>query len=255
MTYILLFSIFISSTIFLSCSKDNDGGIRNELANFTSGLTDKVSGPTAAYWAYANGIALPLSQIPTLTNPGSQFTHSQLPYLGFQMPQGYTGTQIYDQRTGTIGVDVIRNDNAVVWRYIPTSSYPGNFTLNDIIGSQINGMFNFYGFNGDFEVLDTETKTVSQSGISTTFSGRLLRFGNITAVVWVNVTVVQGLSNYFVTSSVSSAPTNEFDDIVVSAFLPISFQLLVADRDTLSDRDRDGTPDIYDSQPDNPNVQ
>ncbi len=255
MKTIVLSSLIITSTILLSCNKDDDGGIANELANFSSGLTDKVTGPTAAYWDYANGNPLPLSQIPMLTDPGSQFTHTELPYLGFQMPRGYTGTQIYDQQTGSIGVNVIRNDNAVVWRYVPTSTFPGNFTLNDIIGTEINGMFNFYGFNGDFEVLDTRTKTVSQSGISTTFSGRLLRFGNFTAVVWVNVTVVPGLSNYFVTSSVSSAPNVEFDNMVISVFLPISYQLLVADRDTLSDRDNDGTPDIYDSQPDNPNVQ
>ena len=87
------------------------------------------------------------------------------------------------------------------------------------------------------------------------FSSRLIQFGNFTGLVWVNVTAVQGLPTLSVASAVSAGPTSEFDNLVMDVFLPLSFQLLVIDRGTLSDRDNDGTPDIFDKEPDNPNVQ
>lgn len=244
-------------TVFLnSCSSDNEGDTNNNLNNFTSQICNGITGPTAIYWDYANGIPAPLTQIPILKNTSGQFIHSQLPYIGFPMPQGFTAIEVNNPQTQTLGVNVIRNDNAVVWRYVPTSNFPANSSVNDIIATEINSMFSFYGFNGNFDVLCSETKSVNQTGnIITTFSGRLIRFGNFTGLVWINVTQVQGLANFFVSTSVSSGPTNEYNNLVMETFLPLSFQLLVTDRDNLSDRDGDGTPDIYDREPDNPNVQ
>lgn len=251
-----LFS-FISLTILIvSCSSDSDGNGNNKLANFQSKICNTVTGPTAAYWDYANAMTIPLTQVPILKNTNGQFIHSQLPYLGFPLPQGYNATEITIPQTQTIGVNVIRNDNAVVWRYVPSTTVPANFSVNDIIATEINQMFNFYGFSGNFNVLCTQTKSANQSGgIVTEFTARLIQFGNFTGLVWINATRVQGLATSFVSISVSSGPTNEYNNLVVETFLPLSFQLLVNDRDTLSDRDGDGTPDIYDREPDNPKVQ
>ncbi len=255
MKLIKLCSLIILLTTIISCSSDNGGLENNNLTNFTSQICNGITGPSAIYWDYSNGIPAPLNQIPVLPNPGQQFIHSQHPYLGFIAPQGYTATEDRNQQTSPLGVNVIRNDNAAIWRYVPLSSYPTNFSVNDIIGTEINQMFNFYNFNGDFDVLCTETRTVNQGGLATTFSARLLRFGNFTGLVYVNVTFVQGLPTISAASSVSAGPTNEYNNLVMDTFLPLSFQLLVSDRETLSDRDNDGAPDIFDNAPDDPKVQ
>lgn len=248
--------LLLALTILVtSCSSDNAGG-DNNLANANSQICNNVTGPTAVFWDYANGLPTPLTQAPLLKNTNGQFIHSQLPYIGFPLPQGYTGIEVNILQTQTLGVNVIRNDNAVVWRYVPTSNFPANFSVNDIIATEINSMFNFYGFNGNFDLLCSETKSVNQaSNVITTFSGRLIRFGNFTGLVWIIVTQVEGLANFFVSSSVSSGPTNEYNNLVMDIFLPLSFQLYVNDKGTLSDSDGDGMPDIYDREPDNPRVQ
>ncbi len=94
-----------------------------------------------------------ITQVPLLTNPGLQFIHSQYPALGFQMHQGYNGVEIFSQQSATIGVNVLRNDNTFVWRYVPATSFQGAITISDVMASEINQMFGFYGFNGNFEVL------------------------------------------------------------------------------------------------------
>lgn len=246
--------------ITISCSSDNVDD-ENNLANYTPKInctSNTVVGPTAAYWDYGNSVPPPLTQLPILANPGTQFIHSQHPYLGLTIPQGYTATEDLDQFTAPLGVNVIRNgNNAVLWRYVPLSTYPLNFSVDDIIAREINDkMFAFYGANGNFEVLCKNIPPpITENGVTRVFSSRLIRFGNFTGLIWVNVTAVQGLPTLSVASSVSAGPTNEFDNLVMDVFLPLSFQLLVIDRGTLPDRDNDGTPDIFDKEPDNPNVQ
>ena len=254
-----LFALLLILAIF-SCSS-NDENNENNLANYIPKIncvSSTVVGPTAAYWDYGNSVPPPLAQVPIIANPGSQFIHSQHPYLGLTIPQGYTAFEDTDQFTAPLGVNIIRSDNAAVWRYVPLSTYPLNFSVDDIIAREINDkMFNFYGTNGgDFEVLCKNTPPpISENGLTRVFSSRLIRFGNFTGLIWVSVTAVQGLPTLSVASSVSAGPTNEFDSLVMDVFLPFSFQLLVSDRGTLSDRDNDGTPDIFDKEPDNPNVQ
>lgn len=250
----LLIFILIASVI-ISCSSDNNNK-GNDFTNFNSQICNTITGPTAAYWDYANGVPPPFNEVPILSNPGSQFIHSQQPYLGLIIPQGYTAFEDQNPQTLPLGVNVIRNDNAVVWRYVPLASFPNNFSVNDILATEINGMFNFYGFNGtNFEVLcQNNPPPTIELGIKRTFSSRLIRFGNFTGLVWVSVVQVEGLPTLSVSSSVSSGPTNEFNNLAMDVFLPLSFQLLVNESGTLSDRDGDGVPDVYDSEPDNPNV-
>ncbi|MFD1615551.1 hypothetical protein [Gelatiniphilus marinus] len=259
-----LYSILLIILIVLSCSSDNNESNENNLANYTPRInctSNTVVGPTAAYWDYGNSVPPPLTQVPIIANPGSQFIHSQHPYLGLTIPQGYTASEDTDQFTAPLGVNIIRNgnkSNAAVWRYVPLSSYPLNFSVDDIIAREINDkMFKFYGTNGNnFEVLCKNTPPpISENGLTRVFSSRLIRFGNLTGLVWVSVTAVQGLPTLSVASSISVGPTNEYDNLVMDVFLPLSFQLLVSDRGTLPDRDNDGTPDIFDKEPDNPDVQ
>ncbi|MCF7560562.1 hypothetical protein L3X39_07925 [Sabulilitoribacter multivorans] len=254
MKAIKLYFLLAIIILLAACSPDNSVANNNNLENAISKQgCQNVSGPTAIYWDYANGIPAPLSQIPVLANPGPQFIHSQHPYLGLILPQGYTAFEDQDLQTASLGVNIIRNDNAVIWRYVPLSTFAENTSVTSIISREINTMLNFYGIQNIDDVLCSVTKPLD-SPLNMTYSGRLLRFGNFTALVYVIVTQVQGLPASAVLS-ISAGPSTEYNNLVMDIFLPLSFQLLVSDRDSLSDRDGDGTPDIFDSEPDNPNVQ
>lgn len=261
----LICSVLLLVVLF-SCSNTDDGngnGMNNTdiLNNYVTQCNDGVTtitGAKAAYWDNAKGIPLPLVQIPLLANPQGQFIHPQYPALGFPLPQGYSGFEVYNQFTGEIGVNVVRNgDDAVVWRYVPTSSFTGPFTPDDAMAIEINQMFNHFEHDGSgFEVECSETVPVNLGGgISRTYNARLLRFQNTTALVYVIVTTVQGLEGIsYVSSSVSAGPTTEYNNLVETIFLPLNFQLLVNDNGLL-DSDLDGTPDVDDTAPNNPNIQ
>ncbi len=238
--------------ILFSCSSNDDGG--NEIdANRPSSCIN-ATGITGVYWDYANSIPPPFTQIPILSNPGAQFIHSQHPYLGITIPQGYTAFESQDFNIAPLGVDVVRNDNAAVWRYVPLSSYPEGTSLDNILSYEINGMLNNFGSPPINQVLCSRTDQTTEFGFLQEINMRLLQFGDFTALVYVLTARLPGLP-VSVSASVSVAPTNEFENVVMDVFFPLSYQLLVSDRDTLSDRDQDGVPDIFDTDPDNPNVQ
>ena len=245
---------FLLSILVVSCRKDDNNNTNqaNNFQNFNSQICNTVTGPTALYWDYAHGLPVPLTQIPTISNPGAQFIHSQYPGLGFTMPQGYTATEVLIQQTATLGVNVVRDDNNVVWRYVPTSTFQGNVDVNDILAFEINTMFSILGFNGTPQVLCTTTQTGTIGGsFQNTFGARLLRFGNFTALVWANSMYEPSLNATFASLSVSVAPTAEFDAVVFDTFLPISFQLLIIN-DEVRDSDADGYPDQQDQFPFDP---
>lgn len=247
------FTIIIITLIASSCSSDDDNG-NTQIPNFQSSICNNISGPQAVYWDYSHGLAVPLSQIPTIINPGAQFIHSQYPALGFQMPAGFAGQEVYIPQTQSIGVNVIRNDNSVIWRYVPSTTFQGPVGINDVLAFEINSMFAFHGFNGTPEVICTTTSQENQSVFTIFFGARLLRFGNMTASVWARNMYDSTLNMTFTSVSVSTAPTAEFDAQVFNTFLPISFQLLVIDNG-VRDSDLDGTPDNQDNFPFDPTRQ
>ncbi|MDX1462981.1 MAG: hypothetical protein R3359_07990, partial [Marinirhabdus sp.] len=162
--------------------------------------------------------------------------------------------EISSNNPPAVGVNVIRDDNQVLWQYVPLISLQGRVQINDIIASQVNGMFGFHNFNGGCDVVCTETKGMEQNGLEFTFGARLVTFGSFTGLVWANTIYVESINATQVSVSVSSAPTAEFDQEVFNIFLPISFQLLVID-DGVRDSDLDGTPDNQDNFPFDPNRQ
>lgn len=238
----------IGLLMLASCSSDDNNA--NNLNNFQSTLCNNVVGPTAAYWDSTHGLPLPLNQVPTIANPGGQFIHSQYPALGFQMPAGYNG---FENQFG-IGVNMVRTDNQVVWRYVPGLTALSQVPVANILATEINQMFAFYDFNGDFEVVCAENVSAPQGDFIINSSSRLLRFGNITAVVAVNAYFSQSLGTTYGTVMLASGPTAEFDSLVMNTFLPIHWQLLFIDRDQ-TDSDLDGVPDRLDNSPFNPDIQ
>lgn len=242
---------FISLSFLLSCSSDdNDNDDVNTLNNFSSTLCTNISGPTAGYWDSVHGLPLPLTEVPTIANPGGQFIHSQYPALGFQMPQGYNG---FENQIG-LGVNMVRNDNQVVWRYVPGLTAPTQVPVTDLLTDEINQLFEFYNFNGNFDVVCAENITVPQGNFIINSSSRLIRFDNITAVIAVNTYFSESLGSTFGTVQMASGPTAEFDNLIMEVFLPIHWQLLFIDRDQ-TDSDLDGVPDRLDNFPFDPTRQ
>ena len=175
-------SLFVLAlSLSYSCSSD-DG--ENNLENAESQLCSEIQGPAAVYWDFAHSIPAPLSATPTIENPGQQFVHSIQPLIGFVIPQGFTAFEVTEAETQTLGVNVIRNDNAVVFRYIPNTQARGQVSATTIIANEINTLFAFYEFNGSADVVCT-TPTINSSfgGIPSQFTARLLQFNGITAQV------------------------------------------------------------------------
>lgn len=251
----LLLAIFIT---LAACSSENDND--NNFANAVSkqGCLN-VIGPTAVYWDYAHSIPAPFTRIPMIQNPSGRFNHQAVfTNINISIPQGYTASQVLTQNQ-TYGVDLRRSNNdsqnKVLWRYYPVASFPSNYTINQIRSIVINDLLvNEYGFNGT-PIVDCAPPDQASDfgGFTRTFSSRAIRFQNTRAIIWIAVSPL--VFNQSVTVSVSAAPINEFDRVALDVFFPLSFELLIRDRETLSDRDADGTPDIYDREPDNPNVQ
>lgn len=236
--------------ILNACSKNEDGP--DNINRTQSQICDDIRGPEAIYWDFAHSIPASLSQVPVIKNPGQQFIHSVSPLLGFTIPTGFTAFEITDAQTATIGVDVIRNDDAVVFRYIPNTQTVGQVSSTSIIANQINNLFAFYAFNGTPDVACTTTASNVFEGIPSQFSARLLRFNGITAQVWVRSTFIAGAT--FSAISITSAPTNEYDQQVMDTFLPINFQLFVGRDGGFVDNDGDGVPAQEDPDDNNPNV-
>ncbi|SFB74583.1 hypothetical protein SAMN04487891_10210 [Flagellimonas taeanensis] len=246
-------TLFVSTIILclFGCSSDSDSN--NGLANAEpQGLCENATGLTGIYWEFAHSIPAPLTQVPTVNNPGGQFVHSLHPLLGFVYPQGFSAFEITDAQTGTLGVNLVRNDDAVVFRWIPNTQLNGQVSATTIIANEINGIFAHYGFNGTPDVLCRTSANNSFEGIPSQFEARLLRFNGITAQVWVRSTYLAG--GTFSAISVTSAPSNEYNAQVMDTFLPINFQLFVGRDGTFVDNDNDGVPANEDPDDNNPNV-
>lgn len=249
--HFLPFALLAACIILGSCSKD-DSQEGESLRAARSQFCGNVEGPTAIYWDFAHSVPAPLTTVPVLKNPGQQFIHPQLPLLGFTIPQGFSATAITDAATGTYGVNVVRNDNAVVFRWIPNTQTFGQVSATAIIAGEINSMFAHYGFSGTPDVLCTTTASSSFEGMPTQFTARLLRFNGITAQVWVRTMDIAGIS--FSAISITAAPSDEYDSQVMDTFLPINFQLFVGPDGEFVDRDGDGVTADKDPDDNNPNI-
>lgn len=232
-----------------SCSSDSED---ENLQAVNSQICNNIQGPTAIYWDFAHSIPAPLNEVPLIRNPGQQFIHSSLPLLGFTIPQGFTAFEVTDSQTGTLGVNVIRDDNAVVFRWIPNTQVGGQVSATAIIANEINAVFDFYGFNGTPDVVCTTTSSSTFEGIPSEFTARLLQFNGITAQVWVRSSFIAG--GTFSAISVTAAPTQEYDNQVFDTFLPINFQLFVGRDGGFVDNDNDGVPANEDPDDNNPNI-
>lgn len=241
---------------FYGCSTDDDAMTMQQAATIANRVSTTCTNPnpnpnvvgyTGLYWDMANGNSAAYAQlpgVPVVQNPGGQFIHSQQPSLGFTLPQGFSAFESAGQNV--VGADVIRNDNQVVYRWVPLATvFQPLVPTQTIIEQEINSMLSFFGFQGQPEVLCT--RTAQQNNIlPQEFNGRLLRFNGMIAQVWVLGTYVDGLGSSSFAISVSVAPEEEYETQVQETFLPFIFQLFVRPDGQFIDKDGDGFDNLVD---------
>lgn len=259
MRHIIRTISFLTFVFIVSCKSNDNNNVTanqdNTLQNFQSSFCSGITGPKGAYWDFGHGKTLPLTQIPVIKNPGSQFIHSQLPYLSLTLPVGFSAIEVNDPSTQAIGVNVVRNDGLVAWRYVPSMTILGNVNATDVMAQEINSIFANFNFNGNYTVLCSSSDSTTENGFFIQAEARLVQFGDMTTQVGIRVMKSAAAGASFITIYTVFAPTSEYDTQVMETFLPFTYQLFVNPDNTLSDRDNDGVPDVYDSAPDDPTRQ
>lgn len=245
--------------IFTACNNDDETAVGPNLNNASSQLCQNVRGAEAIYWDLSNGIPrtdLPGFVPPTVRTPGGSFLHPDFPPLSFEYPAGYSTETL--RASHTAGVNLIRQDNQVVWRWLSTTTN-GFPSAREIRQSEIQQMLQFLGVNANnIELLCLNEGQINPaSGITTRSSTALIRSGGFTALVAAQVTALEGLPTSSVSIRMAVGPTAEFSQLVFETFLAIEWQMLYRSSGgvSLDDRDGDGTPDVQDRFPDAPTRQ
>ena len=241
--------------LLLSCSKRDNPSQEAQLANMTSQLCNNLRGVQAMYWDMNNGVLrgdIP-GGVPTIKNPGAYFIHSGYPALGFQMPQGYRAIEL--SGSNTIGVNVLRNDDNALWRYVTTTFF-GITNADQVLQVELNQMLANLGNPQNVTIVCSNAGGSQLApDMQSTTATALVRAGNFTAILAVNVNVLASTGSSFIGIQMTLGPTAEYDRLVLDAFLPIGYQLLFINRERVQDSDNDGVPDDRDRAPFNPNIQ
>ncbi|MDF9800272.1 hypothetical protein OKW21_005535 [Catalinimonas alkaloidigena] len=254
-----LFTFVISLLLITACSKEDGAAVGPDINNASSQLCQNVRGAEAIYWDLSNGIPrtdLPGFVPPTVRTPGGSFFHPDFPPLSFEYPAGYSTETI--RASHSAGVNLIRQDNQVVWRWLSTTA-SGFPSAREIRQGEIQQMLQFLGVNANnIELLCLNEGQINPaSGITTRSSTALIRSGGFTALVAAQVTALESLPTSSISIRMAVGPTAEFSQLVFDTFLAIEWQMLYRSSGgvTLDDRDGDGTPDVQDRFPDDPSRQ
>jgi hypothetical protein len=249
------FIVPLLALILISCNNDETPtpeGIRN----VNSQICQEIRGVEGLYWDISNGGNrgdIP-GGVPTVAQVGGNFIHSGHPMLGFIYPSGYSAVELRQDNPELIGVNLLRNDNQAVWRYYLQTVFTRT-NATQVLQSEINQFLNFVGENGQNweRVCERNESGFQPSGnIEQTFASRLIRARGFTGVFVVDVKVFPDLGFSFIATQVSFSPTADFENEILSTYLPVSWQLLFTNRGSSPDRDGDGVPDDLDRAPDDP---
>ena len=204
------------------------GGSSSGQQQARSQTCGNVSGLTAMYWDFSNGI-------PRGDLPGTAFT---IPFANatiYQHPTDFTlfFTHPSDWTPETLGnpagVNLIRNDGRALWRQVSGSI---NFFVNvqEIVNSEVNLLLNNFGFTEPVQTIcsfdDAQTNPFGQDIFA---ASRLIRVSDFTANIVVRVVVTPTAGNSLVTLYIrhTNGPTAEFDRLINDVFIPIDTQFFL----------------------------
>jgi hypothetical protein len=228
------------------------GDVQAALAGRTTALCPELTGVEAMAWDYYNGVPITDPVLPPPVPPfGGTFSHTDFPLLGFTFAPGWTPFEI--RSPGVTGVDLLRDDQAAIWRYVAVTT-GGALDAAQIRATEAQQAANFFGGpplqpvcrnQGQFEA-------APGTGIVTRFDNAFAESDERGLLVTVAVTTVPGVGSSSAYVRVLSAPADEFAARLYDRFMATDWQLLVDDPDR-RDRDRDGWIDVFDAFPDDPN--
>jgi hypothetical protein len=217
----------------------------------TSSICPGITGGLAAYWDWLNGVFHPLAQVPTAGGFWVPYQHPGYPLLGFRHPPDWTPNTIAAEQT--VGVNLLRNDSAALWREFGTwgnvtSDIPTVRALRD---QELGGWLQAINNTGQVTTLCVNEETAAVgAGVTASGSNIIVTANGFTLIVKATVTALDGLGGGQILFNTIVARTEEMGPLAFDVFLPIHFQLFVGS--TTQDSDGDGIPDSQDNFPNDP---
>ncbi len=232
------------------CGCTGTTGIPGSLgAGATSQFCSNISGPLAIeYDVQSGGITTALTTVPVVATIGGSFTHPDFPLLSFIYPTGWTPETI--QGPQTVGVNLVRDDQQAIWRWV-SAQIANGMSTRMVLDLEVEQMRQFLGATGSAETICiTEGGGATVPGVNNQSSSTVVRWDSFTAIIAVSATFVDGLPAGAGVVVAAGGPTAEIDALIFNTFLPIHFQLLVGNG--LKDSDGDGVYDSNDNFPSDP---
>ena len=239
-----------------ACGTNNDDGDVDpfdQVDGRTSAQCPELSGMEALAWDYYNGEIVTDPVLPPPLPLGGTYSHTDFPLLGFTHPPGWTPFELRD--FGVTGVNLIRDDDRAIWRYV-SLVIDGAPTSGEVIDFEVVALRDFFGLAGAGAVVCRQQFTGELSpgtGIIGDQHNVLIRIEGQSLILNTRVTTVPDLPQRNVYVHLVSAPTTEWPDRLYDTFIAIDWQMLVGGSGDSSDRDGDGWLDQFDDFPDDPN--
>ncbi len=243
-------ALFVLVPLAAACGGGGGGttGQNGAVSQAGSFLCPDITGLEALAWDVYNGVIRTDPVLPPLPPAGPTYTHPAAPLLGFFHPPEYTP---FTTNLGIheFGVDLVRNDNQVVWREYHRNVF-GNVSALAIRDGEVQGVLNHLGANGGIQTVCAREGVVPD-GQGNRFSAAniMFRVGNHTAIVIVRAFFFASTGSTGSLRKVYLAPTAEFGQRALDTFLAIDWQMNLGNDAGFKDSDQDGWRDSADIEP------
>lgn len=224
---LVLLSALVLAVFMAACGSGGSGtGTQDPLARFAGTRTEScatISGLTALYWDYMNGIIRvdypeTIRQVPF--NIGGWVINPVQPLYSLVYPEGWTGQFLVDPGIQQTGLHVFRQDGHALW-HRRNETFPGLFASGAVADAVVQEFQTVMAPGSALEVV-CGADTVSGDSLFGA-SARVVAFGGYTANVSVQTSYLTGGTTSFI--QVALAPTNEYDAYLYFVAFPLSAQM------------------------------
>ena len=182
-----------------------------------------VSGLTALYWDYMNGVIRAdypetIRQVPF--DIGGWVTNPVQPLYSLVYPTGWTGQFLVDPGIQQTGLHVFRQDGHALW-HRRNETFPGVFPSGVVADSVVQEFHNLMAPGSAIDVICSADSAPGQFQLD--LSSRVVAFGDYTANISVQTAYLTGGTTSFI--QVALAPANEYDSYLYFVAFPLSAQM------------------------------